>query len=168
MLEENLVDELEEIPSGVYQNNLSKASENKSSAISLLIVGGLGAVFVALSWFEKLPFSIGGSRNLMSHSVLFAFFVCFVIFGIVSAFNVKKYKNLVSAEEDTKEMIRAYLSETFTKETLEAIAEEADEEAYFARMNYMREYMKEHYLEEGIDATLVESLLDAHYDALFG
>lgn len=190
MLDEKLVDELEEteeiteefleeeqdsteeesskIPSGVYQNNLSKATENKSSAVSLLIVGILGAVFVALSWFEKLPFAIGGSRNLMSHSVLFVFFVCFIILGIVSAFNVKKYKNLISVEEDTKERIRTYLSETFSKDTLEEIASESDEEAYFARMNYMRDYMKEHYLEEDIDATLVESLLDEHYDSLFG
>lgn len=168
IVEEQEVEEASNIPSGVYQNNLAKASENKSSAISLLIVGLIGAVVVGLSWFEKLPFSIGGSRNLMSHSVLFVFFVIFIILGIVSACNVKKYKNLVSKEEDVKEMIRFYLKEAFTKEALEEMTEETDEEAYFNRMNFMRKELKEHFAEEGIDETLLESLLDEYYDTLFG
>ena len=156
------------IPSGVYQNNKTKALENKSSAYSLFIVGLLGSVVVALSWFERLPFSIGGSRNLMSHAVLFVFFVIFVVCGIVSAINAKKYKDLVHVDEDMKETISAYLSEHFTKDLLEEITDESEESAYFVRMSYMREIIKESLSEESINETLLEAVLDEYYDKLFG
>lgn len=165
---EEVEEEKYSLPSGVYQNYDSKAAENKSSAISLLIVGFLGAVVVALSWFEKLPFSIGGSRNLMSHSVLFVFFVTFIILGIVSALNVKKYKNMVHMEQDAKNVIYDYLKANFSKEFLEEVSAESDEEAYFNRMNVMRDTFKEAFAEKEYDETLLEALLDEYYDEVFG
>ena len=167
MNNEHLEEEVS-IPSSIYQNNVTKANENKSSAISLIVIGVIGAVFVALSWFGKLPFAIGGSKNLMSHSVLFVFFVLFVILGIVSALSVKKYKDLALTEDETKEKLLSYLKETFTKEILEEIVEESDEETYFKRMNYMRTYLSENLIQENIDETFIESMLDDYYDTLFG
>lgn len=156
------------LPSGVYQNYKSKAEENKSSAISLLLVGFIGTVFVLLSWFEKLPFSIGGSKNIMSHSVLFVFFVAFIILGILSIFNAKKYKKLISTEKDAKDVIYEYLQATFPKETLEENTYDTEEEAYFNRMEFMREKVKEQFAEEHYEETLLEFLLDEYYDELFG
>ncbi len=155
-------------PSAVYQNNNMKAEENKASAWSLLIVGFVGVVVVVLSWFEKLPFSIGGSRNLLSHSVLFAFFVIFIILGIVSALNVKKYTNLISVEQNTKNDILEYLKANFSKESLEELTTDSDEEAYFHRMTFMREKFKADFEENKYDETLLEALLDDYYDSLFG
>lgn len=155
-------------PSNVYQNYKGKAEDNKSSAFSFLVVGILGVLVVILSWFEVLPFSIGGAGNWLSHGVMLAIFVIFVIIGIVSAKSVKKYKSLAGKEADYQSQLIAFLEETFTLENLSEISADTEEEAYFKRMQYMRDKVAEKIGEYQVDASFVESLLDAHYDKIFG
>ncbi len=155
-------------PSAVYQNNHTKIEENKASAFSLLFIGVIGAVVIVLSWLGKLPFAIGGTKNTFTHSFLFVFFIGLIILGIVSALNVKKYKNLVGQEEDVKTRIFEYLRTTFTKEYLLEMVSDSDEEAYFNRMSHMREKLKENLKENDYDDSLLEALLDEYYDELFG
>ena len=155
-------------PSNVYQNYEGKAEDNKSSAFSFLIVGILGVVVVILSWFEVLPFSIGGAGNWLSHGVMLAIFVIFVMIGIISAKSVKKYKSLAGKEADYQSELIAFLEETFTLEKLSEIGADTEEEAYFKRMQYMRDEIAEKISEYQVDASFVESLLDAHYDKIFG
>ena len=69
----------EVLPSNVYQNYEDKAEDHKSSAYSFLIIGGIGLAVVILSWFELIPFSFGGSGNIFTHGILFAFFVIFIV-----------------------------------------------------------------------------------------
>ena len=161
-------EELPVPPSTVYQNYESKAEENKSSAISFLVIGALGCVVVALSWFGMLPFSIGGKGNWFSHGVMFAFFVIFFIIGIVSAKSVGKYKALADKEADTQNELEKYLEEQFALEVLSGIEADTEEEAYFKRMTFMREKVAEDFPEESENAVFVESLLDVHYDKIFG
>ena len=173
MSEEELMEAAEEEqslipPSNVYQNYEQKALENKSSAYSFLIVGALGCVIVALSWFGKLPFYIGGKGNWFSHGIMFAFFVIFMFVGIVSAKSVKKYKALASKEADAQSELKAYMDEAFTFEKLSEITADTEEEAYFKRMTYMREQIMEAFPAESENAVFVEALLDEHYDKLFG
>ncbi len=154
-------------PSNIYQNNESKAEENKSSAYSFLIVGILGVIIVILSWFEKLPFSIGGRGNWFSHGVIFVIFAIFIGVGIVSAKSVKKYKALADKEADNQSELNTFLKDTFTKEALDAIEADTEEEAYFKRMSFMRDTIGEKYADLGLDASFVEALLDAHYDSIY-
>lgn len=155
-------------PSNVYQNYGEKAEENKSSAFSFLVIGAIGVVVVALSWFGMLPFSIGGSGNWFTHGVLFAFFVIFIVVGIVSAKSVGKYKELASKEVDTQNELEKYLAEQFTYEVLSEITADSEEEAYFKRMTYMRDKVAADYAEAAQNGSFVESLLDEHYDKIFG
>ncbi len=155
-------------PSNVYQNYEGKAADNKSSAYSFLVVGVIGVVIVILSWFGKLPFSIGGSGNWFSHGVMFAIFAIFIAVGIISAKSVGKYKALAKKEADAQSEVETYLEDAFTYEVLSEIEAETEEEAYFKRMNYMRTQVSETFAEVGLDEAFVESLLDEHYDKLFG
>jgi len=155
-------------PSNIYQNYEAKAEDNKSSAISFLLIGALGSVVVALSWFGYLPFYIGGKGNWFSHGVMFVFFVIFFIVGIISAKNVGKYRELAGKEADAQGELERYLSEQFTKEVLSGIEADTEEEAYFKRMTYMREKIAEAFPKESENAVFVESLLDEHYDKVFG
>ncbi len=173
MSEEELLEAEEEEqslipPSNVYQNYEEKAAENKSSAVSFLVVGALGCVVVALSWFGMLPFYIGGKGNWFSHGIMFAFFVIFVFIGIVSAKSVGKYKELASKEADAQTELKNYMEDTFSYEVLSEITAETEEEAYFKRMTYMREQVAEAFPAESENAVFVEALLDEHYDRLFG
>ena len=155
-------------PSNVYVNYESKAEENKTSAWSFSILGVLGSVVVALSWFDMLPFSVGGKGNWFSHSIMFAFFIIFIFIGIISAMNVKKYRKLAEKEADDQNDLEKFLAEKFTLEALSEIEADTEEEAYFKRMKFMRETVAEAMPEIKDNGTFVESLLDTHYDKLFG
>lgn len=156
------------LPSNMYQNCDSRAAENKTSAISFLLIGTLGAVFVALSWFGRLPFSIGGSGNWFTHATLFSMFVIFALIGIVSAKNVGKYRELAKKEADEQNTLKAYLAEQFTKEVLSEIGAKTEEEAYFKRMSFMREQVMQAFPDSAFDDTFMEALLDEYYDSVFG
>lgn len=160
--------EEDKLPSNVYQNCDSKAAENKTSAISFLLIGTLGAVFVALSWFQKLPFSIGGFGNWFTHGTLFVLFVIFAFIGIISAKNVSKYKELAKKEADEQSTLKAYLAEQFTQKVLSDICAETEEEAYFKRMSFMREQVMQAFPDSAFDDTFMEALLDEYYDSVFG
>lgn len=155
-------------PSNIYQNYEAKAAENKASAYCFLALGALGVAVVILSWFGKVPFSIGGSGNWFSHGVMLIIFIIFFIVGIISAKSVGKYKALAGKEADTQSELVAYLEEAFTSEVLSEIEADTEEEAYFKRMNYMRSQVLDKYAEYELDVSFVESLLDEHYDKLFG
>lgn len=156
------------MPSNIYQNYEEKASENKSSAVSFLIIGVLGIIFVALSWYGMLPFSIGGRGNVFSHGVMFAMFVLFVVIGIVSARNVGKYKDMIGKETDSRTAVEQLLTEQFDFDTLSAVMAETEEEAYFKRMELMRAQVVEAFPELAKQGSFVEALLDSHYDSIFG
>lgn len=152
----------------IYQNCKDKAEDHRSSAVSFLIIGGIGLVLVILSWFQVLPFSIGGVGNWYTHGILFVFFAAFIVIGIVSARNVNKYKDLASEEETQKQTLEQYLQETFPKTVLSELSAETEEETYFKRMNAMREKVQEAFPDIAQNEAFVEMLLDAHYDMLFG
>lgn len=155
-------------PSNIYQNYAAKAEENKSSAISFWVIGILGAVLVALSWFEVLPFSIGGRGNWFSHGVMFTFFIIFIFIGFVSFKNAGKYKELVNKEADSKSELETFMEEQFNPVLLSQIIAETEEEAYFKRMSYMRKKVVEAFPELANKGAFVESLLDKYYDEIFG
>lgn len=155
-------------PSNVYQNFETKAYENKSSAICFLVMGAIGVAIVALSWFGMLPFTIGGEGNWFTHGILLAFFIFFIAVGIISAKNVGKYKALAVKESGNKSELESYLEEKFTVDVLGTICAETEEEAYFKRMAYMRQVVAKDWADANYNQTFMESLLDAHYDKLFG
>lgn len=155
-------------PSNIYQNYAAKAEDNKSSAISFWVIGILGAVLVALSWFEVLPFSIGGRGNWFSHGVMFTFFIIFIFIGFVSFKNAGKYKELVNKEADSKSELETFMEEQFNPVLLSQIIAETEEEAYFKRMSYMRKKVVEAFPELANKGAFVESLLDKYYDEIFG
>lgn len=155
-------------PSNIYQNYEAKAEDNKSSAICFLVMGTIGAALVALSWFGMLPFSIGGRGNWFTHGVMFAFFIIFIIVGIISAKNVKKYRDLVGKEANSKSELEQFLEDQFTEEVLKQIWAETDEEAYFKRMAYMRKKVVEAFPDLENRGSFIEAILEDHYDTIFG
>ncbi len=154
------------VPSNVYVNYESKAAENKSTAWSFLIIGTLGIMIVALSWFNMLPFTIGGRGNWFTHGAMLIFFVIFIFVGIVSARNVGRLKELAGKEASSLSELEKFMTEKFTLDVLSQLEAESQEEAYFKRMQFMREEALAAFPEE--NTTFIESLLDAHYDKIFG
>ena len=96
-----------------------------------------------------IPFSFGGSGNIFTHGILFAFFVIFIFVGIVSAKNVGKYKELATKEASDLNELEKFLAEKLTYDVLSEITAETEEEAYFKRMTYMREQVLEALAEMG-------------------
>ncbi len=68
-----------------YRSSAEKAEDNRTSAYTLLAVGGIGFVAVILIFFNVIPLyqNAGISRYLVC-GVMGAMFILFMVFGFVS------------------------------------------------------------------------------------
>ena len=68
-----------------YQSSASKAQDNRSSAYTLLAVGGIGFIVVLLIFFNVIPlYRNAGITKYLVCGVMGAMFILFIVFGIVS------------------------------------------------------------------------------------
>ena len=75
-----------------YINNEEKAEDNKASAYTLLLVGGVGLIFIVLMFLEVLPIRLTVSGKYMICGVMGVMFILFIVMGIVSMRNSKILK----------------------------------------------------------------------------
>ncbi|MFI3237110.1 MAG: hypothetical protein R3Y47_03660 [Lachnospiraceae bacterium] len=155
------------VPSGVYENSAEKAKEYKSTAVTLIGMGGIGVILMLLSWFGLLPFYFGGEGNVLMHGVMILFFGGILAGGIHSAMSVKELNAQAQYDDKGKEVLLDFCKEYFTKALLDRAVSGTMEEAYFERMNYMRGQVKFHLSEEKIPEALMEATLEEHYDSLY-
>ncbi len=74
-----------------YMNSADRAEDNRSSAWTLLIVGGLGLAVIVLGALGVLPIPMRGFSKGLSMFVLGGLCVLFIIMGIVSFKKSKVY-----------------------------------------------------------------------------
>lgn len=161
--------------SGVYQKKADRAEEFKSSAITLLLVGILGIVFLILNWFGMIPISMGTTTKYLTTGVMGAMFVIFIGIGLNS---IKTFKTLSKEGEEESTLEKEILNwckENLTKESVDAdLFEETGEHSeegmgeelkYFKRIEKMKEMISGTYinLEEGF----LDKLVDDFYPEIF-
>lgn len=161
--------------SGVYQKKAERAEEFKSSAITLLLVGILGIVFLVLNWFGMIPISMGTTTKYLTTGVMGAMFVIFIGIGLNS---IKTFKTLSKEGEEESTLEKEILNwckENLTKESVDAdLFEETGEHSeegmgeelkYFKRIEKMKEMISGTYinLEEGF----LDKLVDDFYPEIF-
>lgn len=160
------------IPSrGVYRNFEEKADDNKSSAYTLLGVGGLGAVGVILCLAGVLDAPMSGTMKAIMLLVMGTIFVLFIVMGVISLKNAGDYaKRAASENEMTKELEKWY-AENITAEKVDRelfTEEEADfseEQKYFKRSERMKEFISEHFM--NLDEGYLNRFVDEHYQEVF-
>ena len=66
------------VPGGAYLNSAQKAEDNRSSAWTLLLIGGIGIIIMILGILDLLPFQVG--NPYLFYGVMSAIFILFIGF----------------------------------------------------------------------------------------
>lgn len=75
-----------------YQKLSDKYEDVKSSAYTLILVGGVGLFVMILQWINVIKFPISSQTKWLFNSVLGGMFIIFLAAGIVSFMHAKKVK----------------------------------------------------------------------------
>lgn len=153
-----------------YQNSAAKAEDNRSSAYTLLVVGGIGFVVVLLIFLGILPiYQNAGTTKYLVCGVMGAMFILFIVFGIVSMrsskvlFSQAKTENSLIAE--MTKWCQENLSAAKVDEGLFEGEELAEEQKYFKRTECMRKLISDKFL--NLDEAFLDHFIDEYYQTLF-
>lgn len=157
---------------GVYQASAQKAEDFKSSAYTLLIVGGLGIIVLVLYYTGIISLPFTGLNRYMVCGVMGALFILFLVMGVLSLKSSKQYASRAKTEDNLTKEILTWCREKLTREFIDAqLFEEGldlpEEVKYFRRCEKMRILVKEKFmnLEEGYVEQLVDDYYQEVYDA---
>lgn len=177
ILNGNLSDEQKELRASlnasVYKKSADKAEDNKSSAWTLLVVGGIGMLAMLLGMAGLLPFRLG--NPFMFYGVMSAVFIIFIIMGIVSMKNAKVYAEQAETEntlfETMKQWCEAHLKADEIDARLDVEAEDlqelSDEVLYFKRYEKLKEVLNDQFM--NLDQDFLDNFLDeVVYDMVYG
>ena len=153
----------------LYEDKNNKAEDAKSSAIALLLVGGLGLVFIVLLMLDYLPIHLFGLGKYLVSGIMAAMFLVFIAMGFSSIKTYKKYLGIAEEEQKNIEQIMDLLAQHMSKEVIDAkLAGEPEEmpQIYYSRLALIKEFLETHY--GGLEPALLEKLADDWYEELYG
>lgn len=152
-----------------YVDKRVKAGEYKSSGIVLLLVGGIGLLFLILMYFGVIPGFRSLQSNYMFLGVMGFLFIVFIISGVMSFAKVKTILGQAEEDEDLTKRAETFMAEKLTKEAVDRAVnvngESMGEEIYFRRAEYMEAVLKEEFPD--MEETLREKLIDERYSKIY-
>jgi len=158
--------------SGVYQNNAAKAEDNKSSAFTLLLVGGVGIVIIILCMTGVISLNLSITSKYMVYGVMGALFVLFLVMGFVSLRSSKIFALKAQKEDSLTEEIMNWCFSDLSEEMIdqmildeEDVKEISEEMKYFKRTEKMKKLINEKFL--NLDEAYLEHILDDIYSGIF-
>ena len=152
----------------LYEDKNNKAEDAKSSAIALILVGGLGLVFIVLLVLDYLPIHLFGLGKYLVSAIMAAMFVVFITMGFSSIKTYKKYLGIAEEEQKNIEQIMELLAEHMSRETIDGkLAGQPEEmpQIYYSRLGLIKEFLEAHY--GGLEPALLEKLADDWYEELY-
>lgn len=168
--EKEIEDDTEQVsvPAGAYMNSAQKAEDNRSSAWTLLLIGGIGIVVMILGITGVLPFKVG--NPYMFYGVMSAVFILFIVMGFVSMKNAKFFAKNAESEDNLKKTLLDWCRENLKAEQIDSkiqYAGEIGEEEMYLRRYEIIKYMVNHQF-MNLDQGLLERLVDDEiYDMVF-
>lgn len=153
----------------LYEDKNNKAEDAKSSAIALLLVGGIGLVFIVLLMLDYLPIHLFGLGKYLVSGIMAAMFLVFIAMGVSSIKTYKKYLGIAEEEQKNIEQIMDLLAQHMSKEVIDTkLAGEPEEmpQIYYSRLALIKEFLETHY--GGLEPALLEKLADDWYEELYG
>ena len=152
----------------VYESSQKKAEENKASAWSLLLVGGVGLILIVLCFTGviKLPFLSTGSYLFFGVSTFLC--IVFLIAGFVSFKNAKGLEKNVESENSLRNNLVEWCRENLNGEEIDRYIKMHDpsldaESLFFprnelikARINHQFMNLDQAFLEQFVDECVYE------------
>lgn len=152
-----------------YQDSAARAEDNRSSAYTLLAVGGVGFAAVLLIFLGIIPvYQNAGMTKYLVCGVMGAMFILFIVFGIVSMRTSKvlfrKAKEEDSLVSEMENWCRTNLSADKIDEGLYE-EEIPEEQKYFKRVDKMKSMISDKFL--NLDEAFLEHFVDEYYQKLY-
>lgn len=157
-----------------YQSSASKAEDNRSSAYTLLAVGGIGFIVVVLIFCNVIPlYPNAGISKYLVCGVMGAMFVLFIVFGFVSMRDSKLLLVKAKSENSLRSEITRWCQENLDSAALDTlIATEKDpaeeltqEEMYYRRTEKIRAAIEDKFM--NLDEAFLDDFVDGYYQELY-
>lgn len=152
----------------VYVNNEEKAEENRTSAYTLLLVGGAGLILVILFFVGVIDIHMSLINKYMVTGVMGALFFLFIIMGSISMKNSKILKRKAYKENNLTAEIKKWCVENLKREEIDALldnVEETDELKYFQRFDYVKDAVQKQFM--NLDEGYLDRLIEEVYSEIF-
>ena len=157
-----------------YQSSEAKAEDNRSSAYTLLAVGGVGFIAVLLIFFNVIPiYRNAGITKYLVCGVMGAMFVLFIVFGFVSMRDSKMLLVKANSENSLRSEIARWCQENLSATAIDAaiqeegetLAELTEEEKYYRRTERMRAVIDDKFM--NLDEAFVDNFVDGYYQEMY-
>ena len=159
-----------QVSAGMYQDSAERAEDNRSSAWTLLVVGGAGLLVMILGLAGVLPIHLTGTNKYMVYGIMSALFILFIVMGFVSMKNSRVFAKKAESENSLRDALSRWCQENLTKESIDgelALLQDTSEEVlYFKRFEKMKEKLGRQFV--NLDEAFLEHFIDEQYDAVFG
>ena len=153
-----------------YVDSAERAEENRSSAWTLLLVGGIGLIIIVLNLLNIIHLPFSGFNKYMVSVMLGALCIIFVVSGIISIKKTKTYSSAATVEKDNKAKIIDWCKENEIVEKINMAIENEfpdlpEEEVYFKRYEGLKFFVFKNF--ESMSVPFLEHVIDEIYDSLF-
>ena len=157
-----------------YQSSEAKAEDNKSSAYTLLAVGGVGFLAVLLIFFNVIPvYRNAGITRYLVCGVMGAMFVLFIVFVFVSMRDSKLLLVKAKSENSLRSEIARWCQENLDRFAIDAeileegeqLEELTEEEKYYRRTERMRAAIDDKFM--NLDEAFVDDFVDGYYQEMY-
>lgn len=151
-----------------YVSANERGKDLKASGIMLLLFGIAGLVFMVLVILDVVPINFYGFNAVIAYTVMGVFFGALFIFGITSLLSAKKTKSENEEEKKQFEELDNWFENNLTKDIMEeklGVGISDSEQAYFVRMDYMRQMLYEAF--PGLNEDMAEYYLEKKYSEYF-
>lgn len=156
------------VPTGAYLNSAQKAEENRSSAWSLILIGGIGIVVIILGVMGLLPIQVGNAY--MFYGVMSAVFILFIVMGMVSMKNARFFAKNAESENNLKKTLLEWCKENLKAEEIDSRIQNtgamSEEELYLQRYEIIKYMINYQFM--NLDQHFVDTLIDEEvYDGVY-
>lgn len=152
-----------------YQKSADRAEDNKSSAYTLFLVGGIGLIADVLVIMGVIPlYQDSGYTKYLVCGVMGAMFILFLVFGGVSMRNSKILMGKAKTEDSLQSEITKWCNENLTAEMVDEGINQTDipdEQKYFSRAEKMKRLISDKFL--NLDEDFLDHFVDDYYRKLF-
>lgn len=150
-----------------YQKLSDKYEDVKSSAYTLILVGGVGLFVMILQWINVIKFPISSQTKWLFNSVLGGMFIIFLAAGIVSFMHAKKVKIEADIEDKLINKINQFAKENITKEIIDKEVPQDDsvEILFFNRAEVIKNILMHEF--EDADEALIDELIENIYQSIY-
>lgn len=160
---------------GVYQSNIKKAEENRSSAYMLMIIGGIGLIIVILFLLGIINIALFASNKYMVCGGMGFLFAVFFVMGVISLKSSKTFEQRAKEENNLTTEMKKWCEENMTAAVIDEIysadkdelaaGEDSEEVKYFKRTERMREMINHQFV--NLDEGFLDAFIDEYYPAIF-